>query len=408
MQALTKAYVKHTSVTSLSLYIGALSHFTTQEDIMILQRGYFKCAIFTLICMSASCQAFASPSISKSSSSVTTPPSWNSRLSATSVDGDITTAAKDKVTTSDVLSLDSIRSTLIRQEETIIFALIERAQYRQNAAVYVKKDNLGVPPGSIAPEDGDKNLSFLEYMLIGTEALHYAVRRYTSPEENAFFPDRLPAQKILDELEFPNLLSNIDGACDVNFNEILLKKYTDFIVPSITVSGDDEQHGSSVLCDVAVLQALSKRVHYGKFVAESKYLADPESYQKLVHAGDADGVMKLLTNAAVEAKVLRRAMLKAATYGREPLLADFPPLEHSKQNASIVAAAAAAAVVFAIEAMGEDENSWDKVCPTTVESVYRDIIIPLTKDIEVAYLFRRCGKEPPPEFAPHRMSTDDL
>jgi hypothetical protein len=64
--------------------------------------------------------------------------------------------------------------------------------------------------------------------------------------------------------------------------------------------------------------------------------------------------------------------------------------------------------VFAIEAMGEDENSWDKVCPTTVESVYRDIIIPLTKDIEVAYLFRRCGKEPPPEFAPHRMSTDDL
>lgn len=357
--------------------------------------------------MSSSCQAFASPSISKSSSSVTTTPSWHSRLSATSVNGDIT-AAEDKVTTSDVLSLDSIRSTLIRQEETIIFALIERAQYRQNAAVYAKKDNLGVPPGSIVPEDGDKNLSFLEYMLIGTEALHYAVRRYTSPEENAFFPDRLPAQKILDELEYPNLLSNIDGACDVNFNEILLKKYIDFIVPSITVSGDDEQHGSSVLCDVAVLQALSKRVHYGKFVAESKYLADPEGYQKLVNAGDADGVMELLTNSAVEAKVLRRAMLKAATYGREPLLADLPPLQHSKLNASIVAAAAAAAVVCAIEAMGEDENTWDKVCPATVESVYRDIIIPLTKDIEVAYLFRRCGKEPPPEFAPHRMSTDDL
>jgi hypothetical protein len=30
----------------------------------------------------------------------------------------------------------------------------------------------------------------------------------------------------------------------------------------------------------------------------------------------------------------------------------------------------------------------------------------LTKDIEVAYLFRRCGKEPPPEYSPNRMSTD--
>lgn len=265
-----------------------------------------------------------------------------------------------------------------------------------------------MPPGSILPQHKDASLSFLEYMLIGTEALHYAVRRYTSPEENAFFPDRLPAAKILDELEYPNLLSNVGGASDVNFNEILLKKYIDVIVPAVAVSGDDEQHGSSVLCDVALLQALSKRVHYGKFVAESKYLADPEGYQKLVDAGDAEGVMELLTNAVVEAKVLRRARLKAATYGREPLLADLPPLKTSKENTSIVAAAAAAAVVGAIEAMGEDDNLHNKVCPSTVENVYRDIIIPLTKDIEVAYLFRRCGKRPPPEFAPHRMSTDNL
>eukprot|EP00980_Cylindrotheca_fusiformis_P015191 scaffold4204_cov140-Cylindrotheca_fusiformis.AAC.10 len=357
--------------------------------------------------MSASCQAFASP-FSKASPSQTTAPSWRGRLGATSVNHNAAASSTDKVTTSDVLSLDSIRSTLIRQEETIIFALIERAQYRHNAAVYTKKENLGVPPGSIVPEHGDATLSFLEYMLVGTEALHFAVRRYTSPEENAFFPDRLPAQKILDELEFPNLLSNIGGASDVNFNEILLKKYIDVIVPSVTIPGDDEQHGSTVLCDVALLQALSKRVHYGKFVAESKYLADPEGYQKLVDAGDADGVMKLLTNEAVEAKVVRRARLKAATYGREPLLADMPPLSTSKENASIVAAAAAAAVVGAIEAMGDDDALYDKVCPSTVESVYRDIIIPLTKDIEVAYLFRRCGKRPPPQFAPHRMSTDDI
>ena len=252
-------------------------------------------------------------------------------------------------------------------------------------------------------------------MLVGTEALHFAVRRYTSPEEHAFFPERLPTcNTVLEELEFPRLLSDVGDASGVNFNEILLKKYISEVVPAICQPGDDEQHGSTALCDVNVLQALSKRVHYGKFVAESKYLADPEGYQKLVDAGDAEGVMKLLTNEAVEAKVLRRARLKAATYGTEPLLADLPPLEAEGEKTTIVAAAAASAVVAAIEAMGDEGTDSvesrvkNKVCPSTVESIYRDLIIPLTKDVEVAYLFRRCGKEPPPEYASHRMSTDPL
>jgi chorismate mutase len=257
-------------------------------------------------------------------------------------------------------------------------------------------------------------LSFLDYMLVGTEALHYAVRRYTSPEEHAFFPERLPKanHKVLEELEYPRLLSDVGDASKLNFNEILLKKYIHDVVPAICQPGDDEQHGSTALCDVAVLQALSKRVHYGKFVAESKYLGDPEGYQKLVDAGDADGVMKLLTNEAVEAKVLRRARLKAATYGTEPLLADLPPLGVEGELTTIVAAAAASAVVAAIEAMGEAANSDDdskfknKVCPSVVESIYRDLIIPLTKDVEVAYLFRRCGRDPPPQYASNRMSTD--
>ena len=80
-------------------------------------------------------------------------------------------AADDCVTTADVLSLDSIRSTLIRQEETIIFALIERSQFRLNPSIYVKGafGDLGVPVGSTPPKEGDDApLSFLEYMLVGT------------------------------------------------------------------------------------------------------------------------------------------------------------------------------------------------------------------------------------------------
>jgi len=340
---------------------------------------------------------------------------WKSRLQSSAVSTDVAASGAngdvdvdssgENVKTSEVLSLDSIRASLIRQEETIIFALIERAQFRQNKAVY--KSSLDLMNDVDTMNDGE---TLLEYMLSETERLHSGLRRYKSPEEHAFFPDKLEQKcKFLkQDLEYDSgLLSDVGGASNINFNEILLKKYINDVVPSICAKGDDEQYGSTVLNDIAVLQALSKRVHYGKFVAESKYVDDPEGYQKLVDANDAEGVMELLTNAPVELKVLRRARLKAATYGTEPLLADLPANYGEKNNASIVAAAAASAVVAALEAMGEDTGK-DKVCPTTVEAIYRDLIIPLTKDVEVAYLFLRCGREPPKEYASHRMSTDPL
>lgn len=316
------------------------------------------------------------------------------------------------VSTKDVLSLESIRSSLIRQEETIVFALIERSQYRTNPIVYQKGGfgDLGTPLGA-TPTDDDELLSFCEYMMLGTEILHWSVRRYTSPEENAFFPERLPkddSKQILSPLDYPSLL---DESIDNNFSSILYKRYVSEILPSIALEGDDEQHGSSALGDINVLQALSKRVHYGKFVAESKYRSDPQEYQRLVDNNDVDGVMKLLTNAAVEKKVLRRAKLKAATYGREPLLADYPSIDENENSSTTsIAAAAAAAVVAAVDAISKEnqEESNTKVDPAVIESVYKDIIIPLTKIIEVAYLFRRCGKEPPKGYTPDTICDDWL
>jgi len=378
-------------------------------------------AILGFAIMSGTSHAFASSSSIGGVGKVSHSVSWNSKLysSASLTKGDdVADSARangdsnnENVKTSEVLSLDSIRASLIRQEETIIFALIERAQFRVDKVVY--------EPGASGLECivNSNEESFLEHMLTETEKLHSGLRRYKSPEEHAFYPEKLLndcEQFLKQDLEYNSgLLSDIGDASKVNFNEILLKKYIDEVVPSICAKGDDEQYGSCVLSDIAVLQALSKRVHYGKFVAESKYLADPEGYQALVDANDAEGVMKLLTNEVVELKVLRRARLKAATYGTEPLLADLPPLYgEEKTTSSIVAAAAASAVVAALEAMAEvtEEGSafTNKVCPATVEEIYRDLIIPLTKDVEVAYLFRRCGREPPSEFAPDRMSTDSL
>jgi hypothetical protein len=83
-----------------------------------------------------------------------------------------TTVNSDCIKTAQLLSLDSIRSTLIRQEETIIFAIIERAQFRTNEIVYQPGGfgNLGTPLGSNteAVEKMERKISFLDWLLIGT------------------------------------------------------------------------------------------------------------------------------------------------------------------------------------------------------------------------------------------------
>ena len=88
---------------------------------------------------------------------------------------------------SSVLALENIRQTLIRQEDTIIFLLIERAQFARNAAVY-KTDVISVPDTA----SGSQRKSLLEYLLRETEHVHGKIRRYTSPDEQAFYPDSIP------------------------------------------------------------------------------------------------------------------------------------------------------------------------------------------------------------------------
>eukprot|EP00903_Cladosiphon_okamuranus_P009142 g8735.t1 len=263
-------------------------------------------------------------------------------------------------------SLESVRGSLIRQEETIIFALIEREQFRCNTAIYT--DRTFRVNRSDAADIYGRDASFLEYMLSETEKLHARVRRYMSLEELAFFPMFLP-EPILPPLDFPRLLA----PNDVNVNDQILSRYVSEIVPMICEPGDDEQHGSSVVCDVNALQALSRRVHLGKFVAESKFQEDSKTYQELCRAGDAPGVLELLTNKAVEEKVLQRAFMKASTYG-----SDINVVPSGGEDAKACAGDAKAVQNF-------------KVNPQSIVDIYREMVIPLTKDVEILYLFQRTG-----------------
>ena len=100
---------------------------------------------------------------------------------------------------SDTLSLNNIRRTLILMEDTIIFSLIERAQFARNEAIY-QRGGVPVPLWTL---DGHQ-MSLLEYLLRETEQTHGRIRRYTSPDENAFFPEALPPL-VLPPLSYPQV-----------------------------------------------------------------------------------------------------------------------------------------------------------------------------------------------------------
>ena len=157
-------------------------------------------------------------------------------------------------------------------------------------------------------------------MLREQERLQSLVRRYESPDEYAFFPDVLQTP-ILKPLHYPKIL-HPNG---VNVNKDIKDRYIAVVLPQVCKQfgrGDrgesQENYGSAATCDVLCLQALSRRIHFGKFVAESKFQQEPDRFAALIRAEDRAGIDAAITNAAVEKKVLERLRLKAKTYGTDP------------------------------------------------------------------------------------------
>jgi chorismate mutase len=240
-----------------------------------------------------------------------------------------------------LLELSYIRNCLIRMEETIIFALIERAQFKLNEIIY--------KVGAFGSEI-NKNDSLVGYLLHETEVIHAHMRRYTSPQEQPFFnnlPD--PLLPALHENNSPIKNNNI------NVNNEIRKMYEKETVPRLCEPGDDGQYGSSSVCDTTCLQAISTRVHFAQLVAESKYLDQQEEFDKYINARDEDALMNLITNKSVEAAVIERVHKKATAYGQEP----------------------------------DAETDTSKINARIVTDLYSQWIIPLTKKVEILYLLQR-------------------
>ncbi|KAF3444812.1 hypothetical protein FNV43_RR14505 [Rhamnella rubrinervis] len=257
-------------------------------------------------------------------------------------------AMKERLDESDNLTLDAVRHSLIWQEDSIIYSFLERAQYCYNPDTY--------NPNTFSM-DGFHG-SLVEYMVRETEKLHAKVGRYKSPDEHPFFPNDLP-DPMLPPLQYPQVLHPI--ADSININSRVWDLYFRDIVPRLVKEGDDGNCGSTAVCDTICLQVLSKRIHYGKFVAECKFRAAPEAYEAAIKEQDKEKLMSLLTYPTVEEAIKKRVEIKAKTYGQEMLT----------------------------NVEKDESDPVYKIKPSLVAGLYGDWIMPLTKDVQVEYLLRR-------------------
>ncbi|KAG6654202.1 chorismate mutase 3, chloroplastic [Carya illinoinensis] len=257
-------------------------------------------------------------------------------------------ARKKRVDESETLTLDCIRHSLIRQEDSIIFSLLERAQYCYNADTY-NHDAFSM--------NGFRG-SLVEYMVRESEKLQAQVGRYQSPIEHPFFPEDLP-EPILPPLQYPQVLHPC--AESININNKVWNVYFRDLLPRLVKAGDDGNYGSAAVCDSLCLQALSKRIHYGKFVAEAKFIQSPALYEAAIRVQDRAQLIELLTYETVEEAVKKRVEMKAKIFGQDVKI-------------------------------NQEEDVADpvyKIKPSLVADLFGDWIMPLTKQVQVEYLLRR-------------------
>ncbi|EFP82167.2 chorismate mutase aro7 [Puccinia graminis f. sp. tritici] len=256
----------------------------------------------------------------------------------------------------DLLDLQSIRRILMRLEDTITFLMIERAQFAHNQVIYENSSKFtGLDQDSNEP-------SFLGWMLRQTETTHAKVRRYEAPDEYPFTPKEELPQPILPMLDFPRVLH----PNKININSKIKEFYINNIVPVLTKregrSNDDGHYGSSATRDVEILQAVSRRIHYGKFVAESKFRDHPQDFIPHIRSRNSAALENLITKPAVEVALIERLSKKALTYGQE-----ISDVNHQQNGVGVK----------------------HKMDAKVVVEMYKNWVIPLTRQVEVEYLLCR-------------------
>jgi len=237
--------------------------------------------------------------------------------------------------------LGAIATRLESLEETIIFRLIDRVQLGRNHAVY-ELDRF--PLNSSEP-------TLLDHMMKFHESTHAILGRYVVAEERPFFDNLpIPAEGMASGRDEGLFIDNFNT---INLTDSIRNSYMAILDKIVT--GDDGEYGTTAECDIATLQAVARRIHFGSFyVAESKFRGNPEQYRSLILADDRESLMKLLTRQEVEDRIIVRIREKCRS-----IQAISNPLIRKQIDPEIVA------------------------------NFYFETIIPLTKIGEITYLLKR-------------------
>jgi chorismate mutase len=245
------------------------------------------------------------------------------------------------------LELNLIAAHLEGLEETIIHRLIDRAQFAANPTAY-EKGKSGF--------EGAGEKSLFDMRLRYQEEMDAEFGRYEVSEERPFHRDLPPPRR---SVHLPNSPLRIDNPDVVNVTRHIVAGYRRFLPQLCSAPGsrptDDGQYGSSVEHDVLAIQAIARRVHFGAlYVAESKYAAAPGEFEPLIRAGARDAILERITRREVEQRILERVADKV-----DYIQATINETVRRRIDAAIVL------------------------------DLYRDVIIPLTKEGELLYLSAR-------------------
>jgi len=247
----------------------------------------------------------------------------------------------------DKFDLSAVADRLESLEETIIFRILDRAQYKLNSSVYSK--NVFLLP------DETKDVCLLDYMHKFIEQVFARLGRFTISEEKPFFASTAWTEGAGIAHEKEDLC--LDAIENINLTSKIKENYCGF-VGDFCEKGDDGEYGSSAEADIAALIAISKRIHYGSFyVAQSKYRANPQAYVVAAKIGESE-VKKLLVRREVEEKIAVRVTQKC-----------------DKIQSAYTS------------------KFRKKIDPKLIEKFYTETIIPLTVIGETQYIFMRCKNE---------------
>ena len=272
-------------------------------------------------------------------------------------------------------TVDAVAKKLELLEETVIYRFLDRVQLAFHPGLYPKLGSKLANTASISEQS-----SLLGLRLRAHEAMEQEFGRYSVAEEFPFSAahsvpqaknekplaasqaiwEKLAAQeqrpKTPVAAELPLSLARIR---EISQCQGILAAYLDFL-PRYCAQTDDMQYGSALEYDVMLLQAISRRIHYGAiYVAELKFQQHEVTLRKLF-SGPTDTleqkILALITRAEVEQKILKRVYDKTQ------------------------------AIQYAGPDFGLQRHYLE---PQSLRNFYADCIIPLTKQGELAYLQRR-------------------